>query len=356
MHLKKLALPVAATLSLLAGAAFQSSHEPKPQKLFTQRVFAQAKADDYIGDKACAECHSDEVDQFHSGHATFSEDPSLPLDKKGCEGCHGPGKAHAAEQRGETPEGGATATASTDPTIIGYTNIGAKDVSYVCMRCHADTMDSHHWDKTAHAQAKVSCVSCHQIHQVQKDLNAPVGDRGIVKHDVFPAAAAPKALLKGDEATLCGSCHQSEVAKFRLQSHHPIPEGRMACSDCHDIHPAKAISQGKGADQTVGAITEQTAKHVGLVKDNCVTCHGDKAGPFAFEHDPVAGWTGRGCVECHNPHGSHNPKLLNAFSRGLCAQCHTDKGANHFPGRSCWQAGCHVGIHGSNTNPTFLAR
>jgi predicted CXXCH cytochrome family protein len=354
MQVKKLALPLAAALSLLAGAAFQSSHQAKPAKLFTERVFAKAKADDYIGDKACAECHADEVNNFHAGHATFSADPSLPLDKKGCEGCHGPGKAHAAEQRGETPAAGAEP--STDPTIIGYSNTSAKDVSYACLRCHTDTMDEQHWHKTAHAEADVSCVSCHQIHPATGDLTAPVGDRGVLRKEAFPAAAPAKALLKADEATLCGSCHQSEVAKFRLQSHHPVPEGRMVCSDCHDIHPAKAISQGKGANQSVGSITESTPKHIGLLKDNCVTCHGDKAGPFAFEHDPVAGWTGRGCVECHNPHGSHNPKLLTSFSRGLCAECHSDKGANHFPGRTCWQAGCHVGIHGSNSDPQFLDR
>ena len=356
MKIKKLALPLAAVLSLLAGAAFQSSQQAKPSKpdkLFTQRVFANAKADDYIGDKACAECHSDEVDKFHGGHATFSEDASLPLDKKGCEGCHGPGKAHAAEQRGETPEGQA---ASTDPTIIGYSNLSAKDVSSACLRCHQDTVDAQHWHKTDHARADVSCTSCHQIHPATDEVKASVGDRGVVKRDVFPAAAPTKALLKADEATLCGTCHQSEVAKFRLTSHHPVPEGRMVCSDCHDIHPAKALSQVKGSAQSVGSITESMPKHAGLVKDSCVTCHGEKAGPFAFEHDPVAGWTGRGCVDCHNPHGSANPKMLLSFSRGLCAQCHTDKGANHFPGRTCWQAGCHVGIHGSNSDPRFLAR
>lgn len=354
MRLKKLALPLLAGLSLLAGAAFQNSHEAKPAKLFTQRVFAAAKTEDFIGDKACAECHTDVSNQFHGGHASFSMDPSLPLDKLSCEGCHGPGKAHAAEQRGETPEG---APAPTDPTIIGYSKTtSAKDVSFACMRCHGDTMDDKHWHKTAHSKADVSCVSCHQIHPASPDVAAPVGDRGVVMKEVFPAAAPPKALLKADEATLCGSCHQSEVAKFRLQSHHPVPEGRMVCSDCHDLHPAKAVSITKGAGSTVGSISESTPKHVGLMKDNCVTCHGDKAGPFAFEHDPVAGWSGKGCVECHNPHGTHNPKMLTAFSRGLCAQCHTDKGANHFPGRTCWQAGCHVALHGSNSDPHLLAR
>jgi predicted CXXCH cytochrome family protein len=354
MQVRKFALPLAATLSLFAGAAFQGTQDPKPANLFTQRVFSQAKAEDFIGDKACIECHEDTVNQFHGGHATFSADPSLAFDMKGCEGCHGPGKAHAAEQRGEDPPEGAPAR--TDPAIIGYTNLSEKDVSFTCMRCHADTMSQRHWHRTAHAKADVSCVSCHQLHPTSPDVKAAVGDRGVMKKSVFPAYMPPKALLKADEATLCGSCHQSVAAKFRLQSHHPIPEGRMACSDCHDPHPAKAGSLVKGATQAVGSVSSTSAKHVGLTKDSCVTCHGDKAGPFVYEHDPVAGWSGNGCGECHSPHGTHNPKLLTGFSRGLCSQCHTDKGVNHFPGRTCWQAGCHVALHGSNSDPRLLAR
>jgi predicted CXXCH cytochrome family protein len=78
-------------------------------------------------------------------------------------------------------------------------------------------------------------------------------------------------------------------------------------------------------------------------------------GPFAFEHDPAAGWMGDSCVECHRPHGSPNPRMLKLFSRGLCAQCHTDKGVQHYPARNCWESGCHVAHHGSNTNPLFLS-
>lgn len=350
MKLANLALPTAAILSLFVGAAFQGSH--KTPESYPQRVFTNAKAEDYIGDKACAECHTDVSEHFHgSGHATFSEDPSLPLTKQGCEGCHGPGKAHAAEQRGETPE---NAPEPTDPTIIGYTKLTGAQASAACLRCHGDVMTQAHWHKTTHGQADVSCVSCHQIHPATEDFGAPRGDRGVVLKQVFPAARPATALLKADEATLCSKCHAGEVAKFRLQSRHPVPEGRMVCSDCHDIHPAKAKSATKGGHQQVGTLLEGTPKHVGMVKESCVTCHGDKAGPFAFEHDPVAGWTGHGCVECHNPHGSQNPRLLKAFSRGMCAQCHTDKGANHFPGRTCWSAGCHVAIHGSNTDPRFF--
>lgn len=111
----------------------------------------------------------------------------------------------------------------------------------------------------------------------------------------------------------------------------------MVCSDCHVPHPTKDSKVRKDA-----------------VKGQCVTCHTEMAGPFVFQHDPVTGHSGDGCQECHKPHGSSNPKMLNSNTRGLCAQCHTEKLGRHYPGQSCWNAGCHVAPHGSNTDPRFL--
>ncbi len=322
MQLGKLALAAAASLSLLTGAVFQGAKQPKSLPL---SLFSQAKAEDFIGDQKCAECHDDVAAHFsESAHATYMHAAGLPLNKQGCEACHGPGSFHVREDNAQ---------------VISYTKISPKEVSDACLRCHGDLMKKPHWQSEAHARAGVSCVACHQIHPKPDKVNIVGGDRNLIKKQVFAAAKESNHLLKADEPTLCNECHKTEVAQFRQNSHHPIPEGRMLCSDCHSIHPTNA-------DRLKVATT----------KEKCVSCHGDIAGPFAFEHDPVAGWTGGGCAECHRPHGSNNPTLLKSFSRGLCAQCHTEKGANHHPGHSCWEAGCHVAIHGSNSSPLFLSR
>jgi DmsE family decaheme c-type cytochrome len=145
--------------------------------------------------------------------------------------------------------------------------------------------------------------------------------------------------LKAEEPVLCGKCHRREVGEFRHNFHHPVPEGRMQCSDCHELHP-----------------TKDTPRKAAPTKSACVNCHLETAGPFKYEHEPVAGWIGDGCIECHKPHGSHNPGLLNSFSRGLCAQCHSDLTTSHYPGQTCWNSGCHEAVHGSNRDRNLLKR
>ncbi|MFI5385475.1 MAG: cytochrome c3 family protein [Fimbriimonadales bacterium] len=291
------------------------------------QYFSQAKAADYAGAARCAGCHDTVAMEFpQSPHAIHVQNSSLAIDRQGCEACHGPGRAHA--------------DAGDGSRIINYAKLSPAEVVNACLRCHGDLMKKPHFNSEPHAHAGLSCVNCHQVHPRQASANPLAGDRGVVKRQVFAATKDSNPMLKSDEATLCGECHKPELADFRKNSHHPIPEGRMNCSDCHSIHPT---NEDKLKERTL--------------KDSCVTCHSDIAGPFAYEHDPVAGWTGGGCAECHNPHGSHNPKLLNSFSRGLCAQCHTDKGGtNHFPGQTCWTSGCHVAVHGSNHDPRLLSK
>jgi predicted CXXCH cytochrome family protein len=54
------------------------------------------------------------------------------------------------------------------------------------------------------------------------------------------------------------------------------------------------------------------------VNDACYSCHADKRGPFVWEHPPVR----ENCVNCHDAHGSHHDKMLNARMPFLCQRCH----------------------------------
>ena len=335
---------------------------PQIQKKFPAyplNLFAQASKDDYIGDAECVACHEPYVSSFeNSPHASYSRNPRLPIDRKGCESCHGPGGPHLANLENE---------ADIPRYIIGYTNRNPRQTSEACMRCHQDTLSDSHWRRTAHARADIGCVDCHQIHfggqhglpkpgpvdtaigagrpiaepasETKKQPPQPAASRVPARESIFIAQPENRKLLRGDEATMCGRCHRKATLEFRHNFHHPVPEGRLLCSDCHDVHPSKGMH-----------------RKVRPGKDMCVTCHAEMQGPFVFEHDLQVGTDDGGCDECHRPHGSNNPALLTTFSRGACGKCHTDKMATHFPGRTCWQSGCHVAIHGSNTDPLFLRR
>ncbi len=54
-------------------------------------------------------------------------------------------------------------------------------------------------------------------------------------------------------------------------------------------------------------------------------------GPFVFEHAPVKA---EGCMACHTPHGSQNPRLLNMPNVNvLCNQCHSAVAAGTVHGQ-----------------------
>jgi predicted CXXCH cytochrome family protein len=72
-----------------------------------------------------------------------------------------------------------------------------------------------------------------------------------------------------------------------------------------------------------------------------------------------------GCIACHTPHGSSNPRLLiTSRVAQLCLTCHSNShgvGADEPAGpqhnlnaqyANC--TNCHIKIHGSRTSPVFF--
>jgi predicted CXXCH cytochrome family protein len=87
----------------------------------------------------------------------------------------------------------------------------AKDVDAKCLSCHAGAHPN--FERSPHAKAGVSCISCHSIH-----------------------ASKEEALLKASQPTLCFQCHTDVKPQFNMPFHHKVNEGLVKCSDCHDVH------------------------------------------------------------------------------------------------------------------------
>ena len=126
------------------------------------------------------------------------------------------------------------------------------------------------------------------------------------------ASETPEHLLKAEQPKLCFQCHTDQKPAFDMPFHHPVNEGAVKCSDCHDVHGTFGNNNLKStADQNM----------------ICTKCHAETRGPFVFEHAAVKA---EGCMGCHTPHGSQNARLLNMPTiNTLCNQCHSPVVGRH---------------------------
>lgn len=273
------------------------------------------------GAALCVTCHDEEdlPDFSRSAHG-FAVDKRVP----DCITCHGPSPTHARKPEGvaERPH--------PDRMFTTKSTLPANERSAVCLTCHNKDAKRALWAGSQHDTADIACNACHKIH-VNRD----------------------KALVRAAQTDLCYTCHKQQRAQMSRPSHHPVPEGKMVCSDCHNPH---------------GSAGPKLMKR-DSINDTCYTCHAEKRGPFVHQHDPVA----EDCSNCHNAHGTTVPAMLKARPPLLCQQCHTPHVAggvgalagqsgvgvtgttsgknvvNLWQGRSCLN--CHTQVHGSN-NPS----
>ena len=265
------------------------------------------------GAALCVTCHDEEdlPDMSKTAHG-FAADSRAP----NCTTCHGDSLKHTKKPGANKP----------DRMFIRELALPAAERSDVCLTCHNKDAKRALWGGSQHSNADIACNSCHKIH----------GNND-------------KALSRAMQNDLCFTCHKEQRTQVNKPSHHPLPEGKMVCTDCHNPH---------------GSVGPKLVKR-DSTNATCYTCHAEKRGPFVHQHDPVA----EDCSNCHNPHGSVIGSMLKSRPPLLCQQCHTPhvagavgavgvsnatalsgkNVANLWQGRSCLN--CHTQIHGSN-NPS----
>ena len=236
---------------------------------------AETKAPlEYVGSTTCQGCHEDIFNTFQKNpHHVVEEDKKRGWKDKACESCHGPGSKHA-----ESMDKG---------DIRNPSKLKPGETDKLCLTCHINQPTHVGRIDSSHAKNQVSCTSCHSIHKNGPD--------GLVKRKPM------------DINTQCATCHTSVWASFQRPFKHRLPEGAMSCVDCHNPH---------------GSFRPRMLQTANANEPGCFKCHGDKRGPFTFEHAPMRL---EGCGACHEPHGSANPRMLTRHEvRFVCLECHSN--------------------------------
>jgi predicted CXXCH cytochrome family protein len=220
------------------------------------------------------------------------------------------------------------------PFIPGAEYVGSE----TCAECHEEITIPFRTATHANLMARggnaieAGCESCHGAGSIH--VEAGGGRDNIINPDRSPQ--------------VCFSCHLNTRGEFNLPFHHPVAEGKIRCSDCHEMHHGPAVRRGGSS--------------LALERETCGRCHPNQHGPFVFEHEAMR----EGCTICHSPHGSVNNKMLVQRNHTLCLKCHFQH--QPAPGRvviggfdhtgllsrgTCWSAGCHEAVHGSQINSSL---
>jgi predicted CXXCH cytochrome family protein len=226
--------------------------------------------------------------------------------------------------------------AATHPVPLDK-NVDAKK----CLECHEDKSKG----KAVHSAIATGCLSCHEV-RVNRDVTRvklittttqalclschdekkvqagqtmhPPAVRDCVKcHDPHESDN-PNQLLKTTSGTtkdenLCLSCHKTGMDTPKDGSRHAALD--MGCATCHVTH--KNGERGK---------IEFEAHLKKAVPALCVECHDTKDAALQKTHSGQP-FEGANCLQCHNPHQSAKPKLMqaflhNPFENKMCDSCH----------------------------------
>jgi predicted CXXCH cytochrome family protein len=279
----------------------------------------------------CLSCHT-------PFEATLKRPHTHPLVKAGdCTACHTP---HTSAHGGLLVTDAARLCIDCHREVSPATARSVHSVSAEggCLQCH----DAHGSDNPFNLikPGNELCVDCHQ------DVGGSAGalrfkhpplrqDKGCLNcHDAHVSQQLP-ALLKASAPQLCRQCHKTAEAAFR-GSHAGYDVAQSDCTSCHNPHG----SNKRGLLYDVA--------HRPLEEKQCAACHKNPADPTVL----VTGERGTGlcrqchaemidaslsqnrvhwsmlngaaCLNCHNPHATKFPKLVNGPTAEVCGQCHTD--------------------------------
>jgi len=246
-----------------------------------------------------------------------------------CEACHGAGRKHVARHRESPRVGGSAVTevvgGSADPTIVNPARLDHRAAARVCGQCHSTFLSPDHDDYLAngyryqpgeelstafltvladsplhaqmeqrgkpvywmdgacwvggreylghaeskcHTEGKMSCLSCHSMHDAPSDDQLTPG-------------------MRGDRA--CVQCHTEFTgSKLIRHTHHAAGSSGSRCYNCHMPHTSYALL---GAIRSHRVDSPKVVSIRGGGRPNaCNLCHLDRSARWTSER--MAEWYG----------------------------------------------------------------
>src|ERR1700675_2626263 len=158
-----LAFVVSLTLTAIASTRQSSNDEAQAAAQEKAKPAAPSAADgDYVGSAVCVTCHVDQERRFkNTVMGKVMANPRTPEEARGCEACHGPGKAHVEAGGGK----------DTIPLRFGKDSKNSiEEQNAACLACHSRG-NRLFWKGSPHESRALACVNCHNVKQ---ELQVPL--------------------------------------------------------------------------------------------------------------------------------------------------------------------------------------
>jgi formate-dependent nitrite reductase cytochrome c552 subunit len=193
----------------------------------------------YAGSQACQECHS-------GIYGTWRATPHFGA-SVGCENCHGPSAAHAADY--------------SDPTVLPTVDT----LGTVCGNCHTGAQHPYYteWSSSAHKTVSVGCPTCHDPHATHTWTNVLTARRytdqlrSVMVSTNNYVNATPG--ITSPNVNLCAQCHNHHGASWTNTASAPVT-------------PQFNMLLGAVGEFTNGSARYAPAMHAWLT-NQCVYCH-----------------------------------------------------------------------------------
>ena len=167
------------------------------------------------GPEICKACHEKQTASYDGSIHGKKGHPASPANAGQCSTCHGDATEHVKAGGGRG--------------VGGIQNPGAKGLSAeqkdkICLSCHASSRHLAFWDSGKHRKNDVTCADCHNTHG---------GNQSLLRVD-NPSIAPLVNSAKVPQQEVCFTCHRDIRALAMRRSPHPIVEGKIKCTSCHN--------------------------------------------------------------------------------------------------------------------------